>query len=100
MFKIIIGLRFRVVGENLEAVEIVGIDVVKMKYLGVILGGVFFVFGGVYFLIGVLNSFLFEMLLGRGYIVLAVMIFGKWIFVGLFLVLFLFGFVIVLSYIL
>ena len=78
------GLRTRAVGENPEAAETVGIDVIGLRYRNVILGGVFAGLAGAYLTIEFGNSFQGEMTNGRGFIALAALIFGRWTPLGAF----------------
>ncbi len=78
------GLRTRAVGEHPEAAETVGIDVIRLRYRNVILGGVFAGLAGAYLTIEFGNSFQGEMTNGRGFIALAALIFGRWTPIGAF----------------
>jgi simple sugar transport system permease protein len=79
------GLRTRAVGEHPRAAETVGIDVIKLRYRNVILGGVFAGLAGAYLTIEYGDSFQSLMTNGRGFIALAALIFGRWTPVGAFL---------------
>jgi simple sugar transport system permease protein len=78
------GLRTRSVGEHPKAAETVGIDVIKLRYRNVILGGVFAGLAGAYLTIEFGNAFQGEMTAGRGFIALAALIFGRWTPIGAF----------------
>lgn len=78
------GLRTRAVGEHPRAAETVGIDVIRLRYRNVLLGGVFAGLGGAWLSIEATNSFQIGMTTGRGFIALAAMIMGRWTPIGAF----------------
>jgi ABC-type uncharacterized transport system permease subunit len=78
------GLRTRAVGEHPRAAETVGIDVIRLRYRNVIIGGIFAGLGGAYLSMEATNSFQIGMTTGRGFIALAAMIMGRWTPLGAF----------------
>ena len=78
------GLRTRAVGEHPRAAETVGIDVIRLRYRNVMLGGMFAGLGGAWLSIEATNSFQIGMTNGRGFIALAAMIMGRWTPIGAF----------------
>lgn len=76
LYKTPWGFRLRSVGENPEAAEAVGINLRRMRYAGVLLGGVFCGFAGAFLSLAHLNLFSENMTAGRGFLALAAVNFG------------------------
>jgi len=72
------GLRTRAVGEHPRAASAAGIDVVRVRYANIVIGGAIAGLGGAYFTLESVPSFEPMMTNGRGFIALAAMIFGNW----------------------
>lgn len=76
------GLRTRAVGEHPKAADTVGINVIKMRYANVLIGGALAGLAGAYFTIESVPSFEPLLTNGRGFISLAAVIFGNWSPIG------------------
>jgi general nucleoside transport system permease protein len=77
LFKTRFGLRLRACGEYPQAPDSVGIDVIKMRWIGVLISGALAGIGGLIFVMP--NSTNFNgTVSGYGFLALAVMILGQW----------------------
>jgi general nucleoside transport system permease protein len=86
------GLRMRSVGEHPKAADTLGINVIKTRYMAVLLGGVVAGLAGTFFTLGSVGRFNDDMTAGKGFIGLAAMIFGNYSPFGAFAAGILFGF--------
>jgi len=79
LFKTPMGLRLRACGENPRAADTVGIDVARMRYGACAAGGLFLGIAGAYLPLVISGSFTDNIVNGRGWLALMLVIFGRWV---------------------
>jgi ABC-type uncharacterized transport system permease subunit len=72
------GLAVRAVGENPEAADAAGISVARTRYAALMLGGALMGVGGAFFTLASLGTFTLDIIAGRGWVCVALVIFGRW----------------------
>ena len=72
------GLAVRAVGEDPEAADAAGISVFRTRYAALMVGGALMALGGAFFTLAALGSFTLDIIAGRGWVVIALVIFGRW----------------------
>jgi len=77
LYKTKQGLRLRSCGENPQAADSLGINIYKLRYVGVMVSGALAGMGGVIFVLSFTTSFN-ATVAGFGFLALAVLIFGNW----------------------
>lgn len=93
LFKTKLGLKIRTVGENPRQADTQGVSVVRIRYLAVMIGGAMAGMGGAYLVLVMSGEFVEGMTNARGWIALALVIFGRWHPIGIFGACVLFGMV-------
>ena len=78
LYRTPMGLALRAAGENPAAVEAQGLSVSAIRICAVMVGSGFMAVGGAFLTMSAFNSFFFEMVNGRGWICIALVVFGSW----------------------
>ncbi|MCR4621841.1 MAG: ABC transporter permease [Clostridiales bacterium] len=79
LYKTRLGLRLRACGEHPQAADSLGINVYKMRYIGVLISGFLGGIGGLAYILPANPNWDFKYgIAGMGFLALAVMIFGQW----------------------
>ena len=91
LYKTTFGLRLRACGEHPEAADAAGVNVLKIRYIGVIISGAFSGLGGAIILVTYSGEFNGSVA-GLGFLALASLIFGQWKPLGILGATFFFGF--------
>jgi len=78
LYRTPLGLAIRAAGENPAAVEAQGLSVTGIRIGAVMAGSAFMAVGGAFLTMSAFNSFFFEMVNGRGWICIALVVFGSW----------------------
>jgi len=90
LYKTRFGLRLRACGEHPQAADSVGINVYKIRYAGVLISGALAGLGGLVYVIPTSTNFN-ATVSGYGFLALAVLIFGQWRPLRIFVAAFFFG---------
>lgn len=72
------GLRLRTVGESPQAADAAGVGVAWMRYQALILSGALMALGGAFLSMAQFNAFTFGVVSGRGWVCIALVVFGQW----------------------
>lgn len=91
MFFTPFGLQLRAVGELPEAVDTCGVNVYRIRYITLIVGGGLMGVGGAFLSVAQLGAFTYGIVAGRGWVCIALVIFGNWTPAGVMLGALLFG---------
>lgn len=86
------GLAWRSVGENPQAAETLGINVMRTKWVACIVCGALCGLGGAFLTLCYTSTYAEGIVAGRGFISLSAVIFGRWKSVGVLAACLLFGF--------
>ncbi|KZY53213.1 ABC transporter permease [Sulfitobacter sp. KE29] len=78
LYRTPMGLALRAAGENPAAVEAQGLSVSAIRIGAVMVGSGLMAVGGAFLTMSAFNSFFFEMVNGRGWICIALVVFGSW----------------------
>lgn len=72
------GYRLHAVGESFDAAEVAGISVNGTRYLALVVGSALMAVGGSFLTLAVLGTYTLDIINGRGWVCIALVIFGTW----------------------
>lgn len=78
LFRTPWGLSLRAVGESPRAADSAGVNVALTRYQALILGGAFMGAAGAFLSMAQFNAFTFGVISGRGWVCIALVVFGQW----------------------
>jgi general nucleoside transport system permease protein len=78
LYRTPLGLAVRAVGESPAAAEAQGLNVYALRIGAVMAGSALMAIGGAFLTMSAFNAFFFEMIAGRGWICIALVIFASW----------------------
>jgi len=78
LYKTRLGLKIRTVGENPVVADTVGVNVTLTRTLCLVAGGALMGVGGSFLTLAHQNMFLIDVIGGRGWVAIAMVIFGNW----------------------
>ena len=78
LYRTKFGLKLRSVGEHPRAADTAGINVRQIRYIGVLASGATAGMAGGYLILSQLGMFRDNIVVGQGFIALAIVIFGRW----------------------
>lgn len=78
LYRTPLGLALRAAGENPAAAEAQGLSVAAIRMGAVTVGSGLMAVGGAFLTMSAFNSFFFEMVNGRGWVCIALVVFGAW----------------------
>jgi len=78
LYRTRMGLKIRTVGENPLAADTIGVNVNLTRTLCLVFGGALMGIGGAFLTLAHQNMFLIDVIGGRGWVAIAMVIFGNW----------------------
>ncbi len=78
LYRTPIGLAIRMVGENPHAAEGQGVSVVMTRTIAIVAGSALMGVAGAFLTLSAFNAFFFNMINGRGWICVALVVFASW----------------------
>lgn len=78
LYRTSFGMKVRAVGENPEAADAAGVDVYKVRTLALMVGGGLMGIAGAFLTLCTLGFFTFDIIAGRGWVCIALVIFANW----------------------
>ena len=72
------GLNLRTVGENPHAAFTAGVSVIRIRYQALLLSGALMGLGGAFLSMAQYNAYTFGVISGRGWVCIALVVFGQW----------------------